>query len=336
MKYLKLSFVLTIFLLVLSFNVAFAEEVSVKNGLAGMNEQKVILAEPVKSGVYYISFDMYAEDASANVYCRLIGNDGQFSLANYENLFDAAAFRTWRMYSANGLEPVFTVYSDMYCDWNMSLPAHSKVAYNEKEWYEVDIWLDFRKRISTVYLNGEYFDTCKMNENLTSLYGFSFFCENTPDTAKTYFKYRNLKHGYFSSNYITEEIENVHIPQYLKDGVDIEIITSKVGNIYFTPENISFDVGIKNKTKEAKSYNINYEISNAGKTLWKSSEAVDIKAGRSSARNVTMNLFDTEVQYGFFNIKVSLTDVSTGEVYEKETRFSFMFFKNMFTKGALR
>ncbi len=328
MKYLKLSFVLTIFLLVLSFNVAFAEEVSVKNDLAGINQQKVSLTQPVKSGIYYISFDMLAEDDSADVYCRLLGNDGQFTVGNYENLFDAAAFKRWTMYASKGAEPVFTVFGYMNCNWNMDLPANSKRIYSENEWYEVDIWLDFRKRISTVYLNGEYFDTSEMNENFTSLYGFAFYCDthtsegSAGDNTKTFFKYRNLCYGQISNNYIQEDIENVTIPQYLKDAADIEIMTNKVGNIFFSPENIKFDVGIKNKSSENKSYNISYEVFCEEKSVWQMLETVEIKSGRSSGRSITVNLCNSDIRYGFFELKVSLTDANTGEVIERETRFS--------------
>lgn len=328
MKTLRWLLIFAVVLMAVPHNVAFAEEIAVKNDLAGINAQKVVFTEPVKRGIYYISFDMLAEDSSADVYCRLLGNEGSFVAGNYENLFDAAAFKNWTMSSARGPEPVFTVFGDMYCDWNMTLPADSKKVYQANEWYEVDIWLDFGKRISTVYLNGEYFDTSKMNENFTALYGFTFYCNTNTregtagDNTKTFFKYKNLYYGQISSNYIQEEIENVTIPQYLKDATDVEIMTNKVGNVFFSPENITFDVGLKNKSSEDKSYNISYEVFCEGKSVWQASESVDIRSGRTSGRSIAADLSNSDMKYGFFELKVSLTDVNTNEVIKRETRFS--------------
>lgn len=328
MKFLRTFIVIALIFTMIPQGIVFAEGTKVENDLAGVSSQRVKLLRPVKSGLYYISFDMLAEDSSADVYCRLIGNGGQYHPSNNTNLYDAAAFKTWTRAADKVNQPVFTVFGEMTCNWDMEKPANSMTPYNENEWYDVDIWLDFNKRISTVYLNGEYFDTSKMQDKLIGLYGFAFYCNtktnegNNGDNTKTFFRHRNLKYGQITDDYIDEEIEGVTIPQYLKNSVDADITTKNPGHIFFTPDNIPFDIAIKNKSGKSKSYNVSYEAFSEGQSVWKSTETVEVGKDKTVTESVSMKIEKPDKQYGFFDFKVIVTDTATGETIERNTRFS--------------
>ena len=327
MKFLRQLFILAVFLLAMPHNAAFADEVDIKNDLAGISAQRINLGTPVSSGLYYISFDMWAVDDSADVYCRLNGGNVSYLWTNRSSLFDAAAFK--RIETSNGeTVPMFTVFGGMTCEWLTSMPADSKTAYNEEMWYKVDIWLDFDKRISTVYLNGEYFDTSVMTEKFTTLYGFAFYCNthtnegSTADNSGTYFKYRNLIYGSTTDDYMPSVAEGVTVPEYLQEPIDAEIESSQIGNIYFSPSYVPFDIELRNKSDEDKSYNITYETYCNGELKWESGDRLNIGNGEKMNKRVVVCLDDSDVKYGFFDLKMSMTDAETGEVIERSTRFS--------------
>lgn len=100
-----------------------------------------------------------------------------------------------------------------------------------------------------------------------------------------------------------------------------EISCKSIGNIFYSPDEINFDINTANVSFDNSEYEIQYLVSCDDEKIMEKTESFITTKGESQ-ENLKIDLSGEAIKYGIFDVDIKITDKKTNVEYCGKTRFS--------------
>lgn len=249
-----------------------------------------------------ISFELYCENNKVRAFSELFSDiDSKKSYyENYKRIF----------YIKEGETTTF------FKDFKSS-GYSMNFARKAKQWYRMDIAIDYVKRSVYYYIDGEQIGTNTLPEDIAYYKGFRYKMEPTNGGGAHYIDnvqyIQVLKRGYDLGLG-----DNISYPETIENMVGLNINTNTIGSILFSKEAV-FDLEFENYFAENKEYEVKYQVIAENGTAGEE-QVFDIllDANEKKTKSITIEAD----RYGFNTVEITITDKNTGRVQVSRKDFS--------------
>ncbi len=247
-----------------------------------------MFGKELSSGVLLMDFEFYTQGADNAMIIRMLPYG--WSGAEEENLMH----KCFEM--KNG--EAYAFYG------NESWSHIGTTAYTQDEWHKVSMCIDLNRDTIYWYLDDELMTMTNISGDpmggiFLTVYGGSEDERLCLDNISI----REVNYEYIAN----EMQDSVTIPDYMKQAVQLELISDKVGNIFYDNEAANLKVKIANSFAQALKTNAVFSLKDIdGTEVWSASSPVNIKGYGEATIDITPALD----KYGVYTLTASVGEIS--------------------------
>lgn len=232
------------------------------------------LSEPITTGQYLLSFD-------------------------YKQNINSSSYMYMRWNWDDGINTYFSVKDSKIgsvSNWN-----YSGKEYKADEWVHVNLFLDFDRDTMDLYFDNEYHSRRTGMVDLTR--DIIMTCSTEKGLVRSYDNFAM----YPFTNDLRLELRQMgmEMPKEFYDDLDISLTSKYSGNIFTEFSDVSMNVGLTNKSKEAVSYKLEYRVENYYDNYVDSGVIENCRIG--GEESVTHEIFPKVDKYDIYNMYITVT-----------------------------
>ena len=264
------------------------------------------IAEPVNSGVYYVTYEVLNTTATAYNYTA-------FNTVPRTEASLADHYMKTFTFQPSGK---FGHFYGLDVAW--TIDQNTITEYEANRWYKMEQWIDFDRRTIDFYVDNQFFATQSLPDHFTAMHSL-YIVQDKQSKGPSYWD--NIGIYKVDSEFAYDlKAKGVNFPERFASYLNISFKTDAGGHIFGDGEKVDFSVSLKNISGENKSFEAAFDVKDEmNNTVWSSSKKLEIAPEETVNEQLKINIGK---KFGFFNLIVSLTDFETGNISKGQTRFS--------------